>query len=207
MKTFVLAAAVAALLTGTASAQVFYNGWDLGPDYSKMLEGALQQEQMMAEQMRAYEQQIIDRALQDPICQKQYAAYTQTGGAMNPRDFAYLCAATGRFTPEGIAYFQRSEANNQRQELLKVIELRQYEAMRGQAQMDLSTGFGNGIQGQGSTLIEGGGNQFTWDSQKVNLPQLSAGQQYRDPGTGLLITRDANGFYWYLGRNGQWQQL
>ena len=74
----------------------------------------------------------------DPLCQKLYGYHQQQGGQLPYPNFAYLCWATRYFTPDGIAYFQQTEQENWKKEHLAAIDLRQMEAIRGQAQNDLN---------------------------------------------------------------------
>ena len=193
------------LLAAPATAQTNYGGYDLGPDYGAMVNDMLRQDQLLGEQIRAYEIQVTQQAMADPLCQQLYAGHRQQGGQVDYPQFAYLCWATRHFTPEGVAYFQQTEQENWKKERLAAIDLRKMEAIRGQAQNDLNNTIANNNSKLGS-VIAGSETSFSpYASGTVILPQFTApNQPYWDAVTQRYYTMDAGGTY-LVWDNGAWR--
>ena len=200
-------AILVALLTSPASAQTNYGGYDLGPDYGAMLDQLLLQDQQLAQQMAAYEREITQKAMADPLCQQLYGSHQQQGGQLPYPNFAYLCWATRYFTPDGIAYFQQTEQENWTKEHLAAIDLRQMEAVRGQAQNDLNNTIDNNGSKIGS-VVAGSETYFDpYSSATVVLPKFSEpNQMHWDAATQHYYTMDGGGTY-LVWTNGTWQPI
>lgn len=196
-----------ALTTATAHAQVMNNGYNLGPDYGAMIR---QQQALQAQQnaeMQRQQNQIVQGAMQDPRCQAAYQQFQATGGRMPYPAFAYECARNGRFTPEGMAFANRAEAENRARETARLQELRQSEAARGDAQNRLADGyqrnngeFGNGLMGRGTYINPLTGGPAVLQNTRPNVVTT-------DPQTGQRFTMDTQGNQYVLAPNGAWVPL
>jgi hypothetical protein len=206
MRCLLLAAAFASL-AGPAAAQVHYNGYDIGPDYGAMLEEEMRKFNRFGDQLAAYERQVTERAMADPLCQKLYQGHQQQGGQIPFPDFAYLCWATRYFTPDGIAYFQQIEQENWKKERLAAIDLRKMEAIRGAAQNDLNNTIANNDSKIGLT-VAGSDTYFDpWSSQTVVLPQFTQpNQPFWDAQTQRYYAMDTGGTV-LVWNNGTWQPI
>lgn len=73
-----------------AQAQVTYNGWNLGPDYGAMVEDVNCQRMAQMQAMQQMEAQIVQAAMQDPVCQQHYRNHRAQGGQQPWPNFAFL---------------------------------------------------------------------------------------------------------------------
>ena len=199
-------AVVLAFAAAPAVAQVTYNGWNLGPDYGAMADAVERQRAAQMQQMRQVEGQIVQQAMQDPVCQAHYRQHLAQGGQTPWPAFAYQCAATGRFSPEGMQAFRQNELRNQQAEQQRAMALRETERARGAAQRQWMDGYarnqaeaGRVMQGQGSWTDPRTGQQHA-------LPYMGA-QVSRDPSTGRVFARDAQGQQYLLGQDGLWYPM
>ncbi|MEO3474927.1 hypothetical protein AAFN86_23915 [Roseomonas sp. CAU 1739] len=204
-------AAAAALLLSVlaaapAGAQVTYNGWNLGPDYGAMADQVNRDRAAQMQQMQQAEQQIIQQAMQDPICQQYYAQHRAQGGQTPWPTFAYQCAATNRFSREGIQAFRRNESQNQRAEQDRLAGLREAERQRGLAQGQWDDGYGRN-QGEAGRVMQG---QGTWTDPRTGQQQVlpyMGGSITQDPRTGQIYGRDAQGRQFVQGQDGLWYPM
>jgi hypothetical protein len=205
-KTLLLGTLLAGLASAEAPAQVMYNGWNLGPDYGAMVDQVNRERHAQMLAMQQLESQIVNEAMQDPACQSAYRQHQAQGGRMAYPAFAFLCAATNRFDPEGIRQFRMMEAQNQSAEARQLAALRLAERHRGQAQAGLAEGYAQG-QGEAGRVMQG---NSTWTDprtgQRVVLPYLG-GPVSRDPATGQFYGRDPQGRQYALGQDGMWYPL
>lgn len=205
-KTLLAAAALLASAMAPASAQVMYNGWNLGPDYGAMVDGVnrLRQEQLI--QMQQLEARITQDAMQDPACQAHYQRHRAQGGQQPWAGFAFLCAATNRFDPEGIRQFRAMESQNQNAEARRLAALRLAEYHRGRAQAGLAEGYAANQEEAGNVMT----GRSTWTDprtgQRIVLPYVGSTVS-QDPATGQVYARDPRGQQYALGRDGQWYPL
>ena len=154
----------------------------------------------------ASENSIVSRNLNDPRVQAMYRQHLAQGGRSTPQQFAYRYAATGGFTPQGIAYFNATEARNRAGEMNALHGLRQAQAARGVAQANYMAGFQQNNAEFGNLLM--GNSTYTNPNTGSNyvLPHtLQAGQPYRDA-TGNYFQTDARGNK-YIYNNGWWYPL
>lgn len=204
--TGLMAVVIAAFAAVPAGAQVTYNGWNVGPDYGAMIDDVNRQRQAQMMQMQQLEAQIVQSAMQDPVCQRHYQQHRQQGGQQSWPSFAFLCAATNRFDPEGVRQFRAMESQNQSAEARRLGALRLAERNRGQAQQGLAQGYAQG-QHEAGNVMQG---QSTWTDprtgQRVVLPYLG-GPVSRDPSTGQFYGRDPQGRQYALGRDGMWYPM
>lgn len=205
LRSLCTAAFAGLLASAPAQAQVTYNGWDLGPDYGSMLDELLQKDEQLRQQLAAYEREVTEKAMADPLCK---AIYERQGGSgLDYPQFAYLCWATRYFTPDGIAYFQQTERNNWNKERLAVIDLRRMEAIRGEAQNDLNATVQNNNVEFGSVLVDKNTYIDPYSGATVELPTFSEpNQNHWDPATQAYYTMDGMGqiMKW---QNGAWQVI
>ncbi|MBR0655028.1 hypothetical protein [Plastoroseomonas arctica] len=194
------------LASAPAGAQTMYRGYDIGPDFGAMLEQSQRGSAQLSAQMQAAQQQAIARAMQDPECQAHYRAFLQRGGQMPFPNFAYQCAATANFSPEGMRRYREGEVRNQREEQLRRDELRRAEEARGRAQGEYAERYREGQREQGRVMQ----GQSTYvdprTGQPVVLPYMGP-NGYVDPSTGQRFTRDQQGNQYVMLPNGQWQML
>lgn len=200
-----VAAAGMAFHTAPAGAQVMYGGYDLGPNYGAMIEQQLERGRQMQGQMAQREQQIIAQVMQDPRAAAMYQQHRAQGGQMSPQQFAYMYAATGGFSREGTAAFQRNEAANGRAEHNTALGLRQAEANRGQAQQGYING-GHAINQEAGNGLQGRGTYVGPNGQSYVLPTIQPGQIQRDPNTGAAFVMNNQGQYFMYTPNG-WQPM
>jgi hypothetical protein len=190
-----------------AQAQVNYNGWNLGPDYSAMLRESQRQDALLTQRLQQQQMQVVQQVSQDPRAQALYRQHLARGGQLSFPQFAYQYAATGGFTPEGIARYRRSEAYNQRREHEAWAGLMQAEQDRSAAMLGLQESYGRGqynaglnLQGQASYIDPTNGTTR-------QLPYLQPGTVSRDLHTGQPFMMDQNGHYMAQAQNGTWYYL
>ena len=187
--------AALALAAAPGYAQTTYRGYDTGPDYGAMIQEQQRRQQQMNGQMQQQEAAIVQGAMQDPRCQMLYQQHRAQGGALSFPQFAYECARTGRFTPEGMATADQAERGNRQAEQNALRGVREAEANRGRAQAEYMDRFGrnnaeagNGLMGQGSY-----GNPVTGNNQV--LQNTRPGVPTYDPATGQTFVMDQQGNY------------
>ena len=192
-----------AALPAAARAQTMYRGYDIGPDYGRMLREQLQRGEQLSQEMQQREAQIVQQTMQDPRCQAMYQQYRARGGPASYPEFAYRYAATGGFSPQGIAQWNQNEAANAARERAAVQRLRQAEQQRGDAQRQQNDRFYERQQERGRLLT----GQGTWidpnTGQRQVLPYLGPNNTYTDPRTGNQYARDQRGRYWVRTPTGQ----
>ena len=160
----------------------------------------------MNSQINQNNQNIVNRNMNDPRVQAAYQQHLARGGRSTPQQFAYMYAATGGFTPQGIAYFNGTEAHNRTGEMNALNGYRQAQTARGHAQTAYMHGFqhnnaefGNLIMGNTTYNNPNTGSNYV-------LPHTTqAGQPYRD-GAGNYFQTDARGNK-YMYSNGWWYPL
>lgn len=156
----------------------------------------------MNQQMAGVERQVVAQAMNDPRCAAMYRDHRMQGGMLTPEQFAYQYAATGGFTPQGMANYRSSEAANQAGERAAWQGLQQAQAARGAAQAEHSAHFSANQQEAGRSLM----GQTTWIEPTYGisaaLPQtMPPSSVYQDPHSGRTFGTDASGnmFLWDQG--------
>ena len=203
---FAAAVLVTGLAAAPAGAQVAYNGWNLGPDFGAMIDQVNRDRATQMQQMQQGEQQIVQQAMQDPICQQYYAQHRAQGGQTPWPTFAWQCAATNRFSLDGVQSFRRNEFQNQQAEQDRLAALRDAERQRGQAQGQWADGHGRN-QGEAGRVMQG---QGTWTDPRTGQQQVLpyiGGSVTQDPRTGQIYGRDAQGRQFVQGRDGMWYPM
>jgi len=85
-------------------------------DYGAMLQQSLQQSDQLTQQMQQAGTNLIQQNLQNPQVQAMYQQHLAQGGTMTPEQFAYNYAATGGFSPEGMANYNRTTQDIQQRD-------------------------------------------------------------------------------------------
>lgn len=194
------------LVTAPCAAQTMYRGYDTGPDFGRMLEQSQRESAQLSAQMQAAQQQAIARSMQDPECQAHYRAFQQRGGQMPFPQFAYQCAATANFSPEGMRRFREGQVRNQREEQARREDLRRAEEERGRAQGENARRYGEGQREQGRVMQ----GQSTYTDPRTGGPVVlpcMGPNGYTDPSTGQRYARDQQGNQFVMLPNGQWQRM
>ena len=199
-----LMAVSAACWTTQVTAQVYYNGYDIGPDYGAMLNQQLQRSQQLDREMQARTADIVQRTMQNPDCYAKYQQHLAQGGTLSYPQFAYQYAATGGFTPDGIQRYRASEQQNQQREYQAWQKLQQAQRERGQAQQQYADGYSRN-QNQAGDVLQG---RSWWidptTGQRQSLAYIGPNQGYVDYQTGNRYWRDEAGRYAVQTPNGQW---
>lgn len=204
MRAVALAAALILAAFG-ARAQTYYGGYDIGPDYGAMVQDMQRQMEASRMQQQQAAVAIAQQAMQDPTCQGLYQQHRMQGGTMTPLDFGYWCAATGRFSAQGMAAFRQSEARNQAAEQRSLQGLRQAERDRGEAQGNLAEGYFRNQQEAGRVL-QGNSSWVDQAGRQYALPYTRPGVPSYDPQTGQTFQMDNLGNYYVL-NNGYWYPM
>jgi len=98
-----LALAACAASSTDAFGQVYYGGYNPGPDYNAMINQSMANLNNIVKQAEQRGQQAVQQAMNDPRCKAMYQQHQQQGGRLSYQQFAYEYARTGGFTPEGKA--------------------------------------------------------------------------------------------------------
>jgi hypothetical protein len=201
-----LAAAATLALTlaagaGSATAQQYYGGWNVGPVTDDMMRRALEGNNDLSRRIAERERQTVMAAMQDPTCQRLYRQHQMQGGHSPFPNFAYMCWATRYFTPDGIQTFMQSENANRQAEFAAVVRLRMAEQRRGNAQTDLMTG-GHNIGRERGHLLGGNSTYVGPDGRPVVLQHMRPGEVSFDPRTGHRYVMNQSGQYFWITPNG-----
>ncbi len=200
-----IALAACACSTTDAFGQVFYGGYNLGPDYGAMLNHALAQQNSAVRAAEQRANQAIEKAMQDPRCKAMYQQHVQQGGRSSLRDFAYWFVATNGGDPVATRRYMESERNNQ---------IKEQDAWRGlqRAQEESRNAMSAWQEGYRQNQSEMG-NIMTGKATYVDptghrhlLPYTQPGM-YRDANTGNVYGLDQFGRYFMRENNGHWTEL
>lgn len=205
IKTMVLGGATL-LAANAATAQVYYGGYDLGPDYGAMIQQTLQQQQARNAAMQQMEQAIVQRAMQDPNCAAMYRQHQAQGGMLPYAQFAYQYAATGGFTPDGIARYRSSEQDNQRREQAAWGGYRAAQDERGAAQQTHMDGYAHN-QNEAGEVLRGNTSWVDPTSGETRALSYTGAYAYTDPASGRQYRRDTSGQYYAQGADGLWYAM
>lgn len=204
-----VAVGMLALLAGAGSprAQVYYNGWNIGPDYGAMLNQMMQKEQLLSQQMQQHTAVIVQQTMANPDCAMKYRRYLTYGGQMNYPTFAYYYAATRGFSPEGISYFNQTELRNNAAEMGALMRLREAEQQSGQALNQWQNGF-SANQWEAGNLLMGNSTYLNPQTGTSHVLQhMQPGVPSTDPNTGQVYQMDNLGNYSVLMPNGYWYPM
>jgi hypothetical protein len=200
-----LALAACACSATDAFGQVYYGGYNLGPDYGSMINQALAQQNaaVQAAQNRAH--QAIEQAMQNPRCQAMYQQHRQHGGQTSLRDFAYWFVATNGGDAAATRRYMESERNNQRKEQNAWFGLQMAQEQSRQAMSNWQEGYRQNQQEQGNIMT--GRQSYTDPSGQRHLLPYTQPGIYRDANTGVVYGLDQFGRYYMRDVNGYWTEL
>ena len=183
-----------------------FAGATAAQDFDAMIRQQLQAGQALSMQMQQAEQQIVQQVMQNPDCQAKYQQHLAAGGTLSYPQFAYQYAATGGFTPGGMANYRRSEQANQAAEQAAWNGYRGAQDQRAAAQSAYAEGYSRN-QGEAGRVMQG---ESTWvdptSGQSYALSYLG-GNSYADPNTGRQFVRDGNGQFYAQGPDGRWYPM
>jgi len=180
--------------------------------YDGMLNRALADSARLSQQMQQTQNSMVQQAMQNPQIQAGYQQYLQQmqqrgGQPMDFATYAYYYMYTNGYSSQGIDHMNRVESGNRAAEGQRLQELRQAEAMRGQAQQQQRDNYfrnsgeaGRGLMGQSTYYGQGGyQNQLphTWQN---NTFQIYQGNRYYVDQSGQYFRVDANGWMYPISR-------
>lgn len=197
-----LAMAACACASTDAFGQVYYGGYNLGPDYGEMARQAIERQNQIVRQAEQRGQQAVQQAMNDPRCQAMYQQELQKGCRLSFQQFAYEYARNGGFTAEGkLKAFQVEQANQAKEKQahqgLLEAQQRSREAINGwqEGYRRNQNEAGNVMTGK-MTYVDPQGRQFV-------LPYLQPGYT-TDRNTGTVYHLDQFGRYHYMQNNSGW---
>jgi hypothetical protein len=201
-----LALAACACSSTDAFGQVYYGGYNLGPDYGEMARRAIERQNQIVRQAEEAGARAVQQAMNDPRCQAMYQQHQQQGGRMTLQQFAYEYARTGGFTPQGKINAFNVERDNQAKEKKAYDAWKDAQRQSGEAMNEWREGYrrnqheaGNVMTGK-ATYVDPNGRQFV-------LPYLQPGYT-TDRNTGTVYHLDQFGRYHYMQNNsGYWVPL
>lgn len=158
-------------------------------DYGAALQYYLQQDRALTNQMQQMQQGILNQNMQNPQVQAMYQQHRAQGGTMSFEQFSYNYAATGGFTPEGIARYNQSENAIRQRDQAAVQAYRQNQAQNAEVFRQMQEQNDRFARQRGNILS--GTSDYTDPStgQRYNLPNTGA------PGSGYYDPNSGQGFY------------
>ncbi len=174
-------------------------------DYGAMLQQSLQQSDQLTQQMQQAQANIIQQNLQNPQVQAMYQQHLAQGGSMTPEQFAYMYAATGGFSRQGMTNYNRTTQDIQQRDQASINAYRdnQYRnnldmQNRFQRNDEIAHQRGNLLNGTTDYVDPNTGAQY-------NLSHTAQpNTQTYNPNTGESFYRDGQGNYQRIDQNG-WQ--
>lgn len=200
-----LALATVAMGSTDAFGQVYYGGYNLGPDYGQMANQMMAQMNNTVRLAEQRAQEAVEKAMQDPRCKAMYQQHLQQGGRTSLRDFAYWYVATAGGTSEGARRYMNNELNNQSKEKAAVQGLWNAQQQSKQAIAAWQQGYYHN-QAEAGNIMSGNKTYTDQNGQQHVLPYLQPGY-YRNPQTGVLFHLDQFGRYHMRDTNGYWTEL
>jgi hypothetical protein len=161
-----------------------------------------QQNAMMQQQMATLQGQIVHRNMNDPRVVAMYQQALRQGYRGSLQDFAYGYAATGGYTPEGMRYYQQTEARNQAAEAAAARRYQDAVQSRGNAIAERNA---HAAQNQYDAGLGLQGRQRYADpvtGQQTERSYMAAGDTGYDRTTGRVYQRDGYGNYYSCGADG-----
>ena len=195
----------------TLSGGIFFSsGPAVAQDYGAMLQEALQQNNLLTQQMQQTESQIVQQNMANPQIQQQYQDYRSSGGMMSFEQYAYGYAATGGYSEEGKQIYYQNERDIQRRD-----------AANQQGYLDHQRNLGQQIaedrQRSADWRSRHTGNLLSGTSDYVdprtgtvqNLPNtVQPNTVLQDPhGYGQPYYVDPTGSYYQRDNSGYWNEL
>jgi len=200
-----IALAACACSTTDAFGQIYYGGYNLGPDYGAMLNQALAQQNAAVRAAEQRANQAIEKAMQDPRCKAMYQQHVQQGGRSSLRDFAYWFVATNGGDPAATRRYMEGERNNQikEQDAWRGLQRAQEESRK--AISAWQEGYRQN-QSEMGNIMTGKATYVDPTGQRHLLPYTQPGV-YRDASTGNVYGLDQYGRYFMRDNNGFWTEL
>lgn len=188
-------------LVAPASAQ-----WNNFTVYDAPLQQLLNQSQMLGWQMQQSQQQIVQQNMNNPQVQALYQQHLMQGGRMSFEQFAYMYAATGGFSPQGIQNYYATSRQITAQEQQAYQGYLAAQRQRALAQRGLAEGFDRIMNESGHML--GGNSTYVHPGtgQPVVLPHVRPGEIHRDQ-AGQAYQMDNLGIYYVQAPNGLWYPM
>ncbi len=152
---------------------------------------------------------IVQQKMQDPVVQEayqQHVARARAAGlpAWNFETFAYNYAATGGFSPQGVAAWQQNEAANNARVMSAWQGLQAAQADRAAAQADNSAAFARNQNEFGNQLM--GNSTYAAPNGYSNvLPHTWQANTYHNYNGNAYYVDDGGRYYAYS--NGAWVPL
>ncbi len=202
--TFALAACSCA--STDAFGQVYYGGYNLGPDYGEMARQAIERQNQIVRQAEEKGRQAVQQAMNDPRCRAMYQQHQQQGGRMSFEQFAYEYARNGGFTEAGKRFAFQVERDNQIKEKQAYQDLLEAQNRSRDAIANWQEGYRRNQLEMGNIMV---GNRTYVDpnGQQVVLPYMQPGY-HTDRSTGTVYHLDQFGRYHYmLNNSGYWIPL
>jgi hypothetical protein len=178
-------------------------------DFTAMINAQMAQMDALLAQGQQQVNGIVQQKMQDPAVQaayQQHVARAQASGMQpwNFETFAYNYAATGGFSPQGVAAWQQNEAANNARVMQSWQGLQAAQADRAAAQSENAAGyarnqneFGNQLMGNSTFAAPNGYSSVlphTWQANSMHV--YEGNTFYVDP---------SGGYYAYS--NGTWVPL
>ena len=174
-------------------------------DYGAMLQQSLQQSDQLTQQMQQAEGNLIQQNLQNPQVQAMYQQHLAQGGTMTPEQFAYNYAATGGFSPEGMANYNRTTQDIQQRDQAAINAYRDNQ-QRNYNDRQNSNQRNDEIAHQRGNLLNGTTDYVDPNTgAQYNLSHIAQpNTQTYNPNTGESFYLDNQGNYQRIDQNG-WQ--
>lgn len=185
--------------------QVYYGGYNLGPDYSAMLNQAIAQQNAAVRGAEQRANQAIENAMNDPRCKAMYQQHVQQGGRSSLRDFAYWYCATNGGDPAAARRYMESERGNQNKEQNAWRGLQNAQEENRKAIAGWQEGYRQN-QNEMGNIMTGKATYVDPNGQRHVLPYTQPGM-YRDANTGNVYGLDQYGRYFMRDMNGYWVEL
>lgn len=164
-------------------------------DFSGMDLNALNNQWAAAQnaQMQPILTNIVQQNMNNPQVQQAYHQHRMQGGQLSLEQYAYQWAATGGFTPPGMAAYQQSEQANQAKEQAAWQGLQQAEHQRGAAQSEMAAHYSHNHQVAGQNLM----SQATYATPAGPqvLPYNLAPGYYQAPHGNYFVDAQRNYFF------------
>lgn len=197
-----LAMAACAMTSTDAFGQVYYGGYNLGPDYGAMVNQSMANLNNIVKQAEQKGQQAVQQAMNDPRCRAMYQQHQQQGGQLSYQQFAYEYARTGGFTPQGKQNAFNVDQNNQMKEKQAFDGWQEAQRQRAAAMGQWQEGYRRNQMEQGNVMT--GKMTYTDPTgQQHVLPYTQPGT-WQDRNTGVVYHLDQYGRYYMRDMNGYW---
>ena len=163
------------------------------------------------QQIKQSENQVVDRAMNDPRCRQMYQQYVNQGmpnGQLTFPQFAYFYAATRGFSQEGIAHYNQTTRDINAKDSAAVRNYQNYVNNLWQQTNQYRSDVYNRQQHDVGDLMTGSTTYTNPQTgETMYMPYtVQAGQTFTDY-YGRTYTMDANGNYQMVNLNGYTYQM